>query len=86
MKGRASRLAEQERVFDRFYRSDQQRTGQGTGLGLAIVRAIAEALGGSATVSSVAGQGSVFSVELPLADESDTDPQPQRAVPRVATS
>jgi two-component system OmpR family sensor kinase len=55
------------RVFDRFYRGDAARTGQGTGLGLAIVRAIAVALGGRAGVSSAPGEGSVFTVEIPLA-------------------
>jgi two-component system OmpR family sensor kinase len=59
--------AQAARVFDRFYRGDASRTGQGTGLGLSIVRAIAEALGGRARVSSSPGEGSVFTVELPLA-------------------
>ncbi len=53
-------------VFDRFYRGDASRTGQGTGLGLSIVRAIAEALGGRASVESVPGAGASFTVELPL--------------------
>jgi two-component system, OmpR family, sensor kinase len=55
-------------AFDRFYRSDAARTGGGTGLGLSIVRAIAEALDGTASVETAPGQGSVFTVELPLAE------------------
>jgi two-component system OmpR family sensor kinase len=56
-----------ERVFDRFWRDDAARTGGGTGLGLSIVRAIAEVLGGSATVRSVPGHGATFEVSVPLA-------------------
>ena len=56
-------------VFDRFYRADSARgrdTG-GTGLGLAIVRAIVETHGGQVTAASEGvGQGSVFTIELPL--------------------
>lgn len=56
------------RVFDRFYRGDPARTGAGTGLGLAIVRAIAQALGGWAEISSPPGGGVRVSVRIPLAD------------------
>ncbi|MGD0379942.1 MAG: HAMP domain-containing sensor histidine kinase [Acidimicrobiales bacterium] len=55
-------------VFDRFYRGSAARTGEGTGLGLSIVTALVGAHGGSARVESVPGQGSVFTVEIPLAD------------------
>jgi two-component system, OmpR family, sensor kinase len=55
------------RVFDRFYRGDPARSGPGTGLGLAIVRAIAEALGGSAEVTSPSGGGACVVVRIPLA-------------------
>ena len=54
------------RIFDRFYRTDQSRsrgTG-GSGLGLAIVRDLLTAMGGSITVESIPGQGSVFHVKL----------------------
>jgi signal transduction histidine kinase len=55
-------------VFERFYRSEQARKveNSGTGLGLAIVKEIVELHGGSVTISSVAGQGSAFTVRLPL--------------------
>jgi two-component system OmpR family sensor kinase len=56
-----------DRVFDRFWRDDAARTGGGTGLGLSIVRAIAEVLGGSASVRSVPGHGATFEVSIPLA-------------------
>ncbi|MET7694681.1 ATP-binding protein [Streptomyces sp. NPDC005483] len=55
------------RVFDRFWRAEKSRSRQngGSGLGLSIVRKLAEAHGGSAQVSSVVGEGSVFSLRLP---------------------
>ena len=55
------------RLFERFYRVDtaRSRKGGGTGLGLSIVKHIAEAHGGHASVKSVLGQGSTFSISIP---------------------
>ncbi len=59
---------EQVRIFQRFYRSDEARTqgAEGSGLGLCIARSIAEAHGGAIQLDSVLGQGSTFTVCLPL--------------------
>ncbi|HEY3183125.1 MAG TPA: ATP-binding protein [Gaiellaceae bacterium] len=60
--------AEQERLFQRFFRSSTA-TAQaipGTGLGLVITKAIAEAHGGGVSVASKPGEGTCFRVELPV--------------------
>ncbi len=58
----------QSRIFDRFYRVNQDRSRHsgGSGLGLPIARAIAQAHHGSLEVQSQLGKGSTFTVRLPL--------------------
>ncbi len=60
------------RLFGRFFRGTQatQRHIPGAGLGLSIVRAIVEAHGGQVTVDSAPGEGSAFTVELPVSPDS----------------
>jgi signal transduction histidine kinase len=61
--------ADQQRIFDRFFRSDPGRSRRqgGTGLGLSIVAAIVRRHQGQISVTSKVGSGSVFAVTLPLA-------------------
>jgi two-component system, OmpR family, sensor histidine kinase KdpD len=58
---------EQSLIFEKFYRGQHQRyTAPGTGMGLAIAKVIVEAHGGTVSVVSQLGSGSVFSFSLPL--------------------
>jgi two-component system sensor histidine kinase SenX3 len=57
-----------ERIFERFYRVDhgRSRSTGGTGLGLSIVRHVANSHSGSVHVDSREGEGSTFTLRLPL--------------------
>jgi len=58
---------EQSLIFEKFYRGQHQRyTAPGTGMGLAIAKVIVEAHGGTISVVSQLGHGSVFSFTLPV--------------------
>jgi two-component system, OmpR family, heavy metal sensor histidine kinase CusS len=53
------------RMFDRFYRADPSRSSEGTGLGLALVKSIADLHGGSVSVVSEVGRGTVVTLRFP---------------------
>lgn len=63
-----------ERIFERFYRVDRARSRDtgGTGLGLSIVRHVAQAHGGEVSVISHEGEGSAFTLSIPIARSSAT--------------
>ncbi|MFC8193512.1 sensor histidine kinase [Cellulomonas sp. NPDC057328] len=67
--------ADQERVFERFYRVDPARSRDtgGTGLGLSIVKHVAADHGGDVSVWSQPGRGSTFTLRLPVADSRPVD-------------
>ena len=59
---------EHEKIFEPFYRlgTELRRETQGIGIGLTIVKHIVEAHGGRVLVRSAVGQGSRFTIELPV--------------------
>ena len=66
--------ADQEHIFERFWRADASRrrdTG-GTGLGLAIVQSLVRAHGGSVALTSAPGAGTRFVISLPVADQTQS--------------
>lgn len=75
-------LADQERIFDRFQQGNRSGTRNGTGLGLAIVRSIAQAHGGSASVTSAPAGGARFTLRLPRHDVAEPSSDLLDAVPQ----
>jgi signal transduction histidine kinase len=61
-------LPHQKRIFERFYRVDEfmTRSRDGTGLGLAIAKSLIEGMDGRITLRSKPGEGSIFTITLPI--------------------
>jgi signal transduction histidine kinase len=79
--------AEHERIFEEFYQAKgaQQAKVRGTGLGLPYARRLATLLGGTLTLESTPGEGSVFTVDLPGAGPAAAAPaEPAAARPADA--
>lgn len=70
--GQGIPVEEQKLIFDRFYRVDQARSRDtgGTGLGLAIAQSIAKIHQGKLSVNSKQGEGSTFTLQIPILKES----------------
>jgi signal transduction histidine kinase len=66
-------LSAQSRVFERFFRVDEarDRAHGGTGLGLSIVKHVVDLHGGRVSLDSELGEGSTFTVSLPIGGEGD---------------
>jgi two-component system phosphate regulon sensor histidine kinase PhoR len=74
-------LDEQGRIFERFYRAESARARnvRGSGIGLALVKHIAEAHGGRVEVESAPGEGSTFTVYVPVAPVVEPAPEERAA-------
>ena len=74
-------------VFDRFWRADRARSRAsergGFGLGLAISQWIVQAHGGTITVQSRLGRGTVFTIVLPIVPDASVAPRPVKREARV---
>ncbi len=80
--------ADQERVFERFYRADQarsRRTG-GTGLGLSIVKHAVQRHGGEVRLWSRPGRGSTFTIRLPRTEAPPDEAPKKRGRKKSASS
>lgn len=56
----------QKRIFEKFYQGEKSRSKEGNGLGLALVQRIIELYSGQIEIESKLGEGTLFSVKLPL--------------------
>jgi len=78
---------DQSRIFERFVRAMGDPQGEGYGLGLSIVAAIAQSHGGRVELVSQVGQGSTFTIVIPLVPNLITPiPAPQRPAVMPPTS
>lgn len=79
-------VADQARIFERFYRAPSAAHRPGFGLGLPIVRELVHAHGGRVNMTSVPGVGSTFRVSLPrVAAAAITQPSPALESPEAAS-
>ncbi|WP_421620759.1 ATP-binding protein [Alkalilimnicola ehrlichii] len=80
--GRGIPVEDQDRVFEPFVQSGRVGTTEGTGLGLPITREFVELMGGEIGLESTSGEGSRFTVSLPLVpavdEERERQPAPRR--------
>ncbi|MNC46749.1 Alkaline phosphatase synthesis sensor protein PhoR [compost metagenome] len=67
--GKGMTEEEVKRIWERFYKADPSRAGKdgaGTGLGLTIAKHLVNGMDGNIGVTSVPGQGTVFTLHFPL--------------------
>ncbi|HET7833258.1 MAG TPA: PAS domain S-box protein [Gallionella sp.] len=64
---------DQQRIFEPFVQLGEHGGSKGTGLGLAITRQFVQLMGGSISLDSMAGKGSLFRVEVPLVEATEAE-------------
>lgn len=71
-------VADRDKIFDRFYRSDEHKKAgiKGIGIGLALTRELVTLMNGTISVSGDEGKGAVFTVQCPLPVASYSTPDP----------
>jgi two-component system sensor histidine kinase/response regulator len=75
---------ELDTLFDAFTQTESgQKTQEGTGLGLALTRQFVQLMGGNISVSSRVGQGTIFTVEIPIELVKVSEIQPRKTARRV---
>jgi signal transduction histidine kinase len=81
-RGNGIEPSEMRHIFEPFYRSPAATASQihGTGLGLSIAKSLAEAMDGRLSVTSEVGVGSVFTLSLPVIEESNALQEEQEGV------
>ena len=68
--GKGMTIDQIEQIFNPFFTT--KKVGQGTGLGLSVSLSIVESMGGSISVQSIKGRGSIFTVVLPINNSEGT--------------
>lgn len=71
--GTGIEAADQQRIFEPFVQLGEQKNNKGTGLGLTITRQFVELMGGQLSLTSQPGKGSLFRIDLPLTEVSESD-------------
>ncbi len=76
---------EKDKIFERFYRVDEQSAKEGTGIGLTLVKELVALMDGTLSLESEKGKGSCFSVTLPIelvrGDNTDTSTKTEIPIP-----
>ncbi|WP_020585726.1 ATP-binding response regulator [Desulfobacter curvatus] len=67
-----------EKMFEPYFTTKAQ--GEGTGMGLAMVQGIVKDIGGTIKVKTALGQGTIFTIFIPIADSEEIDPYTEEAI------